>query len=410
MTRGLRALLKRIEQRLALPGDDETQRIRKVAAFVAGASGVVTAALFAALYYVGGAPQLSRLYLLTVVWTGVTLAILVYRPRTYYGAVLVTSIFVTIHPWVVVIASGGIRSGLLPMFWALVGPAAGLLLIGIRPASLNVLIYTGMATVTILLDPQLTGRVPALPEWVTQSAALISALVPGTMVLLISLYLFQQLERAQRQADQLLLNILPRPIAEQLKQSHDTIADDYSDVTVMFADIVDFTRMSAAANPCDVVELLNAIFSDLDQLADQYGLEKIKTIGDAYMVVGGLRGSGPDHTAAVVAYAIDVLNAVKAHRAPNGKHIRLRIGIHHGPTVAGVIGRRKFIYDLWGDTVNTASRMESYGLADAIQVTQAVQERLGDRYAFEPRGPIAIKGKGQMMTYILRPDRAERSP
>jgi len=107
-----------------------------------------------------------------------------------------------------------------------------------------------------------------------------------------------------------------------------------------------------------------------------------------------------------VAFAIDVLTTVKDHRALNGRHIHLRIGIHHGPTVAGVIGRRKFIYDLWGDTVNTASRMESYGLADTIQVTQAVQERLNDRYAFEPRGPIPIKGKGDMMTYLLRPDSA----
>ncbi len=405
MTPNLRGWFQRIEQRLALPDDDETQRVRKVAAFAAGALGVVTAALFAVLYQVGGAPQLSRLYWATMIWTGVTLAIFVYRPRTYYVAVLVTSIYVTIHPWIVVMVSGGIRSGLLPMFWALVGPAISLLLIGIRPAILNALIYSLMATLTILLEPQLSGHVPALPEWVTQSAALLSALVPSTMVLFISLYLFQQLERAQQQADRLLLNILPRPIADQLKRNPDTIAEDYSDVTVMFADIVDFTHMSAAANPCDVVELLNAVFSDFDELADRYGLEKIKTIGDAYMVVGGLTGSGPDHTAAVVAYAIDVLQVIQAHHDLSGRRIRLRIGIHHGPTVAGVIGRRKFIYDLWGDTVNTASRMESYGLADVIQVTEAVKERLNDRYVFEPRGPITIKGKGQMMTYLLRPDR-----
>ncbi|MBP6786507.1 MAG: hypothetical protein KA170_02880 [Candidatus Promineofilum sp.] len=409
MTPRLSGLFKRLEQHLALPGDDETQRVRKVAAFAAGALGVVTAGVFAALYQVGGAPQLSRLYLLTMVWTGVTLAIFVYRPRTYYGAVLVTSIYVTIHPWIVVMVSGGLRSGLLPMFWALTGPAISLLLLGIRPAIFNVLLYSLMATLTIVLDPQLAGRVPDLPEWVAQSSALLSALVPSTMVLLISMYLFQQLERAQQQTDRLLLNILPPPIANQLKKSPNTIAEDYGDVTVMFADIVDFTHMSAAADPCDVVELLNAIFSDFDELADRYGLEKIKTIGDAYMVVGGLQGSRPDHTAAVVAFAIDVLDAVKAHRALNGQSIHLRIGIHHGPSVAGVIGRRKFIYDLWGDTVNTASRMESYGLADVIQVTEAVKERLGDRYVFELRGPIAIKGKGQMMTYLLRPER-DHSP
>lgn len=403
MKEQLVALMNKLERVLALPGDDEKLRTRKVTAFLAGLAGAYTAALFAVLYYLGGSSRLSWLYIITVVWTAIALTILLSRPRTYYATVLVTSIYVTIHPWVVVMASGGVRSGLLAMMWALVGPAAGLLLIGIRPALLNTAIYTLMAAITILADPWLVRFTPDLPEWVRLLAGLISALVPSSMVLLISLYLFRQLERAQLQADTLLYNILPHPIAAQLKQNPATIAEDYGDVTVLFADIVDFTRMSAASPPCDVVELLNVIFSDFDELAEGYGLEKIKTIGDAYMLVGGLRGSGDDHTEKVVNFACDLLNAVKAHRAPNGEPIRLRIGIHHGPLVAGVIGRRKFIYDMWGDTVNTASRMESYGLADVIQVTEAVKERLDGRYTFEPRGPIAVKGKGEMMTYLLRP-------
>ena len=399
-------LLNKLDRALALPGDDQTQRTRKVTAFMAGLAGVYTAALFAVLYYLGGAPQLSWLYIMTVVWTTIALTVLVYRPRTYYPVVLATSIYVTLHPWAVVMASGGVQSGLLPMFWALVGPAASLLLIGIRPALLNVMLYTLMATVTILADPWLAGGGPDLPQWVRLVAGLISALVPSTMVLLISLYLFRQVERAQQQADRLLHNILPHPIVEQLKENPVTIADDYSDVTVLFADIVDFTRMSAAADPCAIVDLLNGIFSDFDELAEGYGLEKIKTVGDAYMVVGGLRGSREDHTQTVAALAFDLLEAVKSHRAPNGERIRLRVGIHHGPLVAGVIGRRKFIYDLWGDTVNTASRMESYGLADAIQVTAEVKERLNGHYTFEPRGPIDVKGKGEMMTYLLQPPEA----
>lgn len=396
------AILNRLDRALALPGDSETLRSRKVTAFLAGLAGVVTAALFACLYFLGDAPQLSWLYFLTFVWTTIGLIIVVVRPRYYYPVVLATSIYVTIHPWLVVMASGGVRSGLLAMMWALVGPAASLLLIGIRPALLNALIYIAMATIAILVDPTLTEINSSLPEWVRLVAGLLSAIIPGTMVLMISLYLFRQMERAQQQADALLHNILPDPIAAQLKQNPATIAEDYGDVTVLFADIVGFTHMSTAAAPCDIVELLNAVFSDFDELAERYGLEKIKTIGDAYMAVGGLQRAEGDHTEKIVAFAFDLLDAVKTYCGPNGEPIRLRIGIHHGPLVAGVIGRRRFIYDLWGDTVNIASRMESNGLADVIQVTAEVKERLNGKYEFEARGPIDIKGKGNMVTYLLR--------
>jgi class 3 adenylate cyclase len=223
------------------------------------------------------------------------------------------------------------------------------------------------------------------------------------MVLFISLFLFRQVERARLQADTLLLNVLPGPVADRLRAGPVTIADSYAEVTVLFADIVDFTRRSAAADARDVVNLLNAIFSDFDELADRYGLEKIKTIGDAYMVVGGLPQPRPDHTEAVVAFAVAMLDTLQRHCAWDGTAVGVRVGIHTGPTVAGVIGRRKFIYDLWGDTVNTASRMEAYGLENVIQVTAAVRDKLNGQYNFTPRGPIDIKGKGPMTTYILKP-------
>ena len=283
----------------------------------------------------------------------------------------------------------------------------GLLFIGVRRGLLEGAIYVVMAGVAALLGPLVAPLGPALPQSVRLFAGLLSALVPASMVILISLFLFRQEERARRQADALLLNVLPRPIADQLKLSPETIAQGYDEVTVLFADIVGFTHMSAAADPRAVVELLNAVFSAFDDLADHYRLEKIKTVGDAYMVVGGLPQPRADHAEAVADFAIDMLKVVKRFRAWNGDEICLRVGIHSGPTVAGVIGRRKFIYDLWGDTVNTASRMESYGLENTIQVTPEVMARLdgsaGGRYRFEPRGPIEVKGKGLMMTYLLIP-------
>ena len=394
-------ILEAVENRLSLPGDDEALRKRKVAAFFAGITGVNTALLFAVIYFAGGVPTLAWLFILTVIWTSTTLAVLIARPQSFYYAVLTQAIYVTIHPWLVVMASGGYRSGMMLMLWALVGPGASVLLIGMRPALLTTALYVFCAVIAALLDPAAAANAPPIPDWVRMTIGLISAVVPGIMVVFISLFLFRQLERMRRQADELLVNILPTAVADRLKVSTNTIAQSYEEVTVLFADIVDFTLMSASANASQVVDLLNAIFSDFDDLTARHGLEKIKTIGDAYMVVGGLPDPRPDHVEAVTAFAIEALQVVKRYRGWHGEPVRVRIGIHTGPTVAGVIGRSKFIYDLWGDTVNTASRMESYGLADEIQVTEAVRLKLDGKYLFQERAPITVKGKGVMVTYLL---------
>lgn len=208
--------------------------------------------------------------------------------------------------------------------------------------------------------------------------------------------------RQQRQvAERLLLNVLPQPIAERLKRRPTTIADSFAEATVLFADIANFTGLSSHISPVELVELLNQIFSTFDTLADHHRLEKIKTIGDAYMVVGGLPKPRPDHVWAIADMALDMQQAITQFKTPDQQPISLRIGIHTGPVVAGIIGTRKFIYDLWGDTVNIASRMESQGEPGWIQVTAAVQERLKKRYDLDERGTIDVKGKGKMLTYWL---------
>jgi PAS domain S-box-containing protein len=209
------------------------------------------------------------------------------------------------------------------------------------------------------------------------------------------------LRLARKRAELLLLNILPQPIAERLKRGQRTLAESFEDVTVLFADLVDFTKFSAQTSPTELVELLNVIFSKFDRLAEQHGIEKIKTIGDAYMVVAGLPTPRPDTAGAIAQMALDMQDAITQLNTELGKTFRLRIGIHSGPVVAGVIGIRKFSYDLWGDTVNIASRMESQGLPGSIQVSATTYERLRDRYLFEQRSPIQIKGKGEMITYLL---------
>lgn len=218
----------------------------------------------------------------------------------------------------------------------------------------------------------------------------------------------RKLRQEQQRSEQLLLNILPPSIAERLLKQQQTIADSFAEVTVLFADIVGFTQLSTQMSAPEVVNLLNQVFSRFDELAEQYGLEKIKTIGDAYMVVSGLPQNRTDHAAAIAEMALTMQQALKELNSQNGHKLEIRTGIHTGPVVAGIIGLKKFAYDLWGDTVNTASRMESQGLPGEIQVSQATYEHLQQQYLFESRGSITIKGKGEMMTYLLRGKRASQ--
>lgn len=213
--------------------------------------------------------------------------------------------------------------------------------------------------------------------------------------------ILQKLDAEQERSERLLLNILPQTIAERLKHSPQIIADSFPAVTVLFADLVGFTQFAEQMPPPEVVEMLNQIFSMFDQLAEQHGLEKIKTIGDAYMVVAGLPEPRDDHADAIAQMALDMQQSLTQFNQRTGQALSIRIGIHTGPVVAGVIGLKKFVYDLWGDTVNTASRMESHGVPDCIQVTEATYECLKDHYQFKQRGLIPVKGKGKMMTYLL---------
>ena len=211
----------------------------------------------------------------------------------------------------------------------------------------------------------------------------------------------EALRYQQQRNEWLLHNILPPPIAERLTKGENTIADSFADVTVLFADLVGFTEISAQISAIELVKCLNQVFSEFDRLVDRYGLEKIKTIGDAYMVVCGIPRPRPDNAEAIAEIALDMQAAIGQFHHRNDQPFQLRIGIHSGPVVAGVIGTKKFIYDLWGDTVNTASRMESHGIPGKIQVTAETYNKLKDNYQLESRGEISIKGKGKMVTYLL---------
>lgn len=210
-----------------------------------------------------------------------------------------------------------------------------------------------------------------------------------------------QLSEEQEKSENLLLNILPESIATRLKDGDQNIADGFAEVTILFADIVGFTELSQTIPPQELVNLLNEIFSTFDNLSEKYGLEKIKTIGDAYMVASGLPNLRSDHAHAIADMALEMQKEIALFNIRRNISVSIRIGINTGSVVAGVIGKKKFIYDLWGDAVNTASRMESHGIPGAIQVTPSTYELLKNAYFFEERGIIEIKGKGMMTTYLL---------
>ncbi len=213
-----------------------------------------------------------------------------------------------------------------------------------------------------------------------------------------------ELEYERGRSERLLLNTLPAAIAQRLKDDPgQAIAERHADVSVLFCDIVGFTQLAEKLPAEALVDILNRVFTAFDDIADRHGVEKIKTIGDAYMVAAGLPEARDDHAAVLAVVALEMVAVVQALRAELGSGLDVRIGIHSGPVVAGVIGRRKFAYDLWGDVVNTAARMESHGVPGSVQVTQATAERLGTAWPLEPRGLLEIKGKGAMPVFLLQP-------
>jgi adenylate cyclase len=207
---------------------------------------------------------------------------------------------------------------------------------------------------------------------------------------------------AQARVETLLLNVLPAEIAQRLQSDPNSIADHFDDASILFADVVDFTPLAGQLDAREVVGLLNRLFTSFDELVDRYDVEKIKTIGDCYMVAAGVPRRRPDHAHALAGLALEMRECAKNCLSDGADHdLHLRIGISSGPVVAGVIGRRRFLYDLWGDTVNMASRMESHGAPDTIQITRATFELLRDDFVIEPIGLVDVKGKGAVETWRL---------
>ncbi len=308
---------------------------------------------------------------------------------------------------------GGFANGSAVAAWAGIAPILAYLFGARSWASL--VAFVVLLAVSAMFETTLADSAPYISAGARAALFVMNLVGPSIAAFLALLYftterdrtraaLVQEhrlLEAEQVRSERLLLNILPAPIADQLRGGVTTIAESQPEVTVLFADIVGFTPLSEQLGAQALVDLLNEVFVVFDDLAEAAGIEKIKTIGDAYMVVGGLPTPRPDHLAAVLELAIAMCDAISDVRTPHAEPLQLRIGIDTGPVVAGVIGRHKFSYDVWGDTVNTASRMQSHGVRGRTQVTERVARAAWAQFDFEPRRSVAIKGKGTMTTFLL---------
>jgi guanylate cyclase len=335
--------------------------------------------------------------------TGSAISLVVFA-RTRNFALLRTAqlLLILIAPAIGTIMVGGLREASGVILWSLFAPLGAVAFD--RPGRAWWWFAAFVATVllTVGLSEVVRPDAADLPEAFVRTFDVLNIVVVSFVAMLLLVTFARGLEAAQARVETLLLNVLPAEIAQRLQSDPNSIADQFDEASILFADVVDFTPLSSRLDPREVVELLDRLFTSFDELVDRHDVEKIKTIGDCYMVAAGVPRQRADHAHALAVLALEMRECAK-NCLPEGAEsdLRLRIGISSGPVVAGVIGRRRFLYDLWGDTVNMASRMESHGAPDVIQITRSTWERLRTDFVAEPLGFVDVKGKGAVETWRL---------
>lgn len=396
------------------PGDDEQVRLHK-AMLVAFATTVMWAGFaWGAVYVLYGEVLAGTLPIAYSAFSAVTLAhfVLTRRYRFFRTSQLV---LILVVPFLLMLALGGYVNGSVVVLWSLLAPFAALLSAGSRQALVFLLGYVLLVVLSALIDPMLDKQTN-LPSTLRNIFLVVNIVTVSVTAIAMLRYFMRLRDQAlgllqveQDRSEALLLNVLPKQVADRLKNDdvdRRSLAESRDEVTVMFADMVGFTTVSASLGPRELVDLLDEVFLYIDDLSDKYGVEKIRTIGDAYMVAAGVPTARSDHADALALMALEIQDFARARSGNGVGEISFRIGMSSGPVVAGIIGSKKFQYDLWGDTVNTASRMESHGVPGRTQITSATRALLADRFLCTPRGAIEVKGKGAMETWFLdgRPD------
>jgi len=388
------------------PNDSDEVRLGKILLVGIALMGIPAAVLWGLIYYAFREPLAASIPLsyALVSSLSITLFGLTRRYRLFRFSQL---LLILLLPFLLMVALGGFVNSSAVVLWSLLCPLGALLFDEPRRAPLWFTAYLGLVVVSGFLQTYVRVE-NNLPPVLVLIFFVMNIGVISTIAFVLLYYFvgrkntaLRLLRLEQEKSENLLLNILPKEIAAILKNENRTVADHFDGASILFADVVNFTPMSAGMSPTELVELLNEVFSYFDMLVEKHGLEKIKTIGDCYMVASGVPRQRPDHAHALVRMALEMQSYIDGRTFQGGRRLAFRIGINSGPVVAGVIGRKKFMYDLWGDAVNTASRMESHGLAGGIQVTAPVYDRLRDDYEFGSGRAVEVKGKGLMTTYLL---------
>jgi guanylate cyclase len=397
------------------PRDDDDTRAAKALLVLISTLILPVSLLWSVLYLVFGSPVgwVPLGYFVVLLGSIVVFA----RTRDFDTFLRIGQVAIILAPTLSMIPLGGFLGAGGVGLWGILAPLGALVFNDVRSG-----VRWYAAWLVVFLGSGLTGDVlgrigPAVPRWFTSTMLGLNVAVGGTIVFtLLAVFARRRAEALaalrveQAKAENLLLNILPRSIADRLKAETRTIADQFSSASILFADVVDFTPLAERLPPAEVVGVLDHLFSHFDLLAERHGLEKIKTIGDCYMAAAGVPSPRPDHAAALALMALDMQAAMSSVDGIAHLGLELRVGINSGPVVAGVIGRKRFLYDLWGDAVNVASRMESHGTSGRIQITRATKELLEDEFVCEPRGTIELKGKGEMDAWYLIGRRVEAPP
>ena len=388
------------------PLDDEDTRAGKALLVLISVLILPVSLLWSILYLAFGSPVgwVPLAYFATLLGAIVVFS----RTRNFGQLLFVGEIAILLAPTLSMIPLGGFLDSGGVGLWGILAPLGALVFSDVRTATRWYVAYLVVFLGSGIAGELLGGVSPTVPEWFTSTMLALNVTVGGTIVFtLLALFAAQRrnalaaLRVEQAKSDSLLLNILPRSIADKLKAETQTIADQFSSASILFADVVDFTPLSERLPPAEVVGLLDHLFSYFDVLVERHGLEKIKTIGDCYMVAAGVPSPRSDHARALALMALDMQAAMSSVDEVGELGLELRVGINSGPVVAGVIGRKRFLYDLWGDAVNTASRMESHGTSGRIQITRATKELIEDEFVCEPRGTIPVKGKGEIEAWYV---------
>jgi adenylate cyclase len=337
-----------------------------------------------------------------------SLSVIVFHLTRRYRPFLFTQLLLILFlPFLLMLALGGFIRSSAVILWSLLAPLGALLFDEPRRALRWLTAYLSLAILSGYFEFHPLVLSSLSPATVTFFFILNISTVSAISIFLLAYFvneknrLFALLRGEQAKSENLLLNILPGEIAAILKNESRTIADHYTEASILFADMVGFTSLSAKLAPAEMVELLNEAFSFFDSLVDKYDVEKIRTIGDSYMVASGVPRRRANHAQALVWMALEMRDFIATHTFRNGQQVSFRIGINSGPVIGGVIGKRKFVYDVWGDAVNIASRMESHGTGGTIQITRATYELIKDEFVCERRGTVDIKGKGEMEVWLV---------